>query len=97
MGQRFRIGSAQKALNLYLKYLWCLGLIARPPHCPFDYRILAKLPTCNVKWTQLDSIVKYKEIVGEAEQLAKGKRLSLADWELEEWQRSQPEIATAKH
>ncbi|HMW84121.1 MAG TPA: hypothetical protein PKA73_10355, partial [Pseudomonadales bacterium] len=22
---RFRIGSAQKALNLHLKYMWCLG------------------------------------------------------------------------
>lgn len=24
---RFRIGVAQKALNLYLKYLWCLGKV----------------------------------------------------------------------
>ena len=23
-GKRFRVGTAQKALNLYLKYLWCL-------------------------------------------------------------------------
>src|SRR5689334_11713531 len=41
---RFRLGSAQKALNLYLKYLWCAGLIPEPPHCPFDSRIIAKLP-----------------------------------------------------
>src|SRR5947209_17938392 len=34
--KRFRIGSAQKALNLYLKFLWCLDRIPTPPHCPFD-------------------------------------------------------------
>ncbi len=32
---RFRIGVAQKALNLYLKYLWCIGGVSTPPHCPF--------------------------------------------------------------
>jgi hypothetical protein len=32
---RFRIGSAQKALNLFLKYLWCLGEIPPPPPLPF--------------------------------------------------------------
>ncbi len=33
---RFRIGPAQKALNMYLKYLWCAGWIPEPPHCPRD-------------------------------------------------------------
>jgi hypothetical protein len=33
-GKRFRIGIAQKALNLYLKYLWCLGKIPIPPTLP---------------------------------------------------------------
>src|SRR5690349_6797916 len=32
---RFRIGPAQKALNLFLKYLWCVKQIQLPPHCPF--------------------------------------------------------------
>src|SRR5687767_7872600 len=40
---RFRIGAAQKALNLHLKYLWCLGKINLPPHCPFDYEIIKRL------------------------------------------------------
>lgn len=39
----FRIGLAQKALNLYLKYLWCLGIIPEPPHCPFDSRVIDRL------------------------------------------------------
>lgn len=43
----FRIGSAQKALNLYRKYLWCLGYIPFPPHCPFDATIIDQLPVCQ--------------------------------------------------
>ncbi len=33
---RFRYGTAQKAFNLYLKYLWRLGMLgeAKPPHAP---------------------------------------------------------------
>src|SRR5438552_12291460 len=38
--RRFRIGSAQKALNLFLKYLWCIGKIPTPPHCPFDFQVI---------------------------------------------------------
>jgi hypothetical protein len=36
----FRFGVAQKALNVYLKYLWCAGAIPIPPHCTFDDRII---------------------------------------------------------
>ena len=28
---------------LYLKYLWCLGEICRPPHCPFDRMVIEEL------------------------------------------------------
>ncbi len=42
---RFRIGAAQKALNLFLKYQWCSHVIEMPPHCPFDAVIIAELPT----------------------------------------------------
>jgi hypothetical protein len=35
-GSRLRFGTSQKALNLYLKYLWALGELKgeAPPHCP---------------------------------------------------------------
>jgi hypothetical protein len=86
-GGRFRIGSAQKALNLYLKFMWCFGRIERPPHCPFDARVLSKIPNCKkVKWTSLDSIDEYRRIVKEAEGKAKAERLSLAEWEMREYQ-----------
>lgn len=78
----FRIGSAQKALNLFLKYLWCIGAIAEPPHCPFDFQIIQKLPAefQKIRWTQIDDIETYKELVAAAKTCADS--LSLAEWEL---------------
>lgn len=78
---RFRIGSAQKALNLYLKLLWCFDRIPIPPHCPFDSIVLSNVPSCeHVKWTHLDSLPEYQHIVNCARAAANG--VSLAEWEL---------------
>lgn len=78
---RFRLGTAQKALNLYLKYLWCLGKIPSPPHCPFDFQIIAKLPNCTgPSWTEMDSEADYRALVDAAK--AKAQGISLAVWEL---------------
>jgi hypothetical protein len=78
---RFRIGPAQKALNLYLKYMWCVGEIPTPPHCPFDSKIIYHLRGCeDVKWTKLVSLDEYMKLVRTARQEAKGR--SLAEWEL---------------
>jgi hypothetical protein len=79
---RFRIGLAQKALNLYLKYLWCADKITMPPHCPFDARVIAKLrgyhgPT----WTALDNRIDYLALVEAAK--TEAGNLSLAAWELQ--------------
>jgi hypothetical protein len=81
--KRFRIGSAQKALNLYLTYLWCLGEIPEPPHCPFDAGIIKALrlkPT--IKWTALDDIDAYHRIVVAARSVARRDGVSLPVWEL---------------
>jgi hypothetical protein len=79
-GSRFRIGSAQKALNLYLKMLWCFDRIPAPPHCPFDRIVLSHVPDCErIKWTELDSPSEYRRIVSCARSVAGG---SLAEWEL---------------
>ena len=78
---RFRIGTAQKALNLYLKFLWCLGKIPEPPHCPFDSRIIAKLSAYKgPSWTILYKVTDYKKLIKAAEEEAQGT--SLAVWEL---------------
>lgn len=81
---RFRIGIAQKALNLYLKYLWCVKLIAPPPHCPFDSIVISYLPNCkDLQWTSIDSIEKYRMLVSAAREVAKDK--PIPEWELEVW------------
>jgi hypothetical protein len=81
---RFRIGSAQKALNLYLKYLWCVGEIPAPPHCPFDSQIVARLPGYeHIRWTRLDEIDMYEKLVKAARDLADRVGKTLPVWELE--------------
>ena len=84
---RFRIGIAQKALNLYLKFLWCLGKIPTPPHCPFDSQIIGLLGLKDPpNWTKLDDMGEYKLLVEAAQQKAKGEDISsIAEWELRRW------------
>ena len=81
-GGRFRIGSAQKTLNLYLKYLWCTEQIPMPPHCPFDSTVIGKLPGCDsINWTTLDKVEDYRRLVEAAR--AEAGTVPLAQWELE--------------
>lgn len=83
-GGRFRIGPAQKALNLFLKYLWCSGSIPTPPHCPFDSLIIQMLPARDrLSWTTLDDLDGYRSLVAAARRLA--GTTSLAEWELCEY------------
>lgn len=86
---RFRIGIGQKALNLYLKFLWCLGKIPTPPHCPFDSTILKKLEWLKepTEWTKMDDIEEYKRWVKAARDEAEEEGFSsIAEWELRHWQ-----------
>lgn len=79
-GGALRFGTAQKALNLYLKYLWCLGEIKAPPHCPFDAEIIGKVRSyAGPTWTNLERVEDYRDLV-KAATPADGS--SLADWEL---------------
>jgi len=91
-GGRFRIGPAQKALNLHLKYLWCAGWIEHPPHCPFDYYVISELRLKRPpSWTRLDSSGEYMELV-DAARLAAGAQ-SIAEWELAAYARLSPAVA----
>ena len=88
-----RFGVAQKALNLYLKYLWCAGLIPTPPHCPFDATVIKRkrlldFPADN--WTEVDDKTTYEKWARKAEEkrtLAKDE--SISRWELREWNAAQ--------
>src|SRR5690242_6379724 len=57
-GGRFRYGTAQKVLNLYLKFLWRLGQIITPPHCPVDGIVLSAAGI-EGRWTHSDNEAEY--------------------------------------
>lgn len=82
----FKVGTSQKLLNLYLKFLWCLGEIPEPPHCPLDRIIQTKAKVRNVvNWSQIATIEQYRDAIcslREAiDQLGHGD-MSLAQWEV---------------
>lgn len=76
-------GIAQKFLNLYLKYVWCLGEIKEPPHFPIDRSIQKTMGISSSKvlpWTMIKDKETYMRII-ELGQKLKGEN-SLADFEL---------------
>ena len=83
----FRIGTAQKLLNLYLKFLWCFGHISEPPDCPLD-RVVQENARVSplVNWTQIRTSGEYRQTMSRLRE-AVGQcgyvHLSLAQWELE--------------
>jgi hypothetical protein len=87
--QGYKIGVAQKLLNLQLKYLWCLGLIAEPPHCPIDRVVIAKSALRDeVAWTQITEIETYRRVIRALKPLADQMGQSLACWELHSYDRA---------
>lgn len=87
-GRRLRLGVAQKALNLYLKFLWCMGEITEPPHCPFDRTVLEAAPPLDrarphQPWTRMDEEDEYRRWLAAA-RAAAGKE-PLPEWELGVW------------
>ena len=78
-GGQLRFGVAQKVVNLYLKYLWCAGIIeTTPPHFPLD-RLIQK-GSKIINWTSLDDSEEYLKKINEIHP-DKDK----AEWELREY------------
>lgn len=81
IGGQINFGIAQKMLNLYLKYQWCLGNIAEPPHFPVDRIIQQKLNESaklynhnqiNLEpWTRFKDEIHYLKVVNHARELSK--------------------------
>ncbi len=84
---RFRVGIAQKAVNIYLKLLWCYGWVPEPPHCPIDSIVLAEVGDRQTKWTKMDDIKEYSASIEriQAYILRAGSKVSLSKWELYVW------------
>lgn len=82
------VGTAQKLLNLVLKYYWCFGWVPEPPHFPIDSRIQSCLPVKDrMSWTQITSFDEYQGIIDCARRELKDGE-SLAHWELANFKRS---------
>jgi hypothetical protein len=85
---RFRYGTSQKAFNLYLKFLWRLGVLGngQPPHCPVD-AIVLETAGLTGSWTWSDDEQEYRHWINEIRKKAVPR--TLADWEYETWLASQ--------
>lgn len=86
----FSFGVAQKMLNLYLKYYWCLGnLSCTPPHFPIDRQIQIELKIGNIiSWTTELNEIEYMRIINFARaKLAEYKIENIAELELELFER----------
>lgn len=83
LGEERSFGRAQKLLNLFLKYYWCIDAVKTPPHCPVDSIVLEKAGISGVKWSKMDC-AEYQEVVHMLRQVAEKTGYSnIADWELE--------------
>ena len=93
-GGQINFGIAQKMLNLYLKYQWCLGNIEEPPHFPVDRIIQQKLNEQAklhgisklevLPWTQFKDKTHYSRVIQHARSLKTG---TPAELELKLFQR----------
>ena len=64
---KLNFGVSQKLLNLYLKYMWCLGIITSPPpHFPVDSIIQKKLKLKVIPWTKMKDEEDYLKVINHA-------------------------------
>ena len=84
---KYKYGIAQKLLNLALKYYWRLGQITEPPHCPIDKIIIDKTICKGGNWTQILTESEYLEIISAVRSLAEKENCSIAQWELNNYER----------
>lgn len=87
--QGFRISHAQKSLSVYLKHLWCMGMIATPPFCPIDRVILSRVNASDPRWCHVNTIDLYQMQVASIMNGKNANHLydgdSIAVWELFEF------------
>lgn len=89
---RFRIGISQKIINLFLKYMWTIGKIDMPFHCPIDNiiktKVLKGLKNIKLKdWTEFDTIKDYLKYIEIIRMKSIETNKTIAEWELDNWTR----------
>ena len=80
---RFRFGVAQKLVNLYLKYLWTIGVVRTVQHCPLDGTINAEANLGYV-WNTSDSETEYLQAISKLRSHVDGEHLQT--WEIRTFQ-----------
>ena len=87
--KEINFGVVQKLFNLYIKLKWSVGLCPEPPHCPFDSIVIGKLGMKPPPmWTKFNDKKTYTNLVEHADKVS-GKK-SIAQWELEIFQKNRP-------
>jgi hypothetical protein len=78
----FRISHAQKSIGVFLKHLWCMGIVATPPQCPVDGIILEAVGQRypETKWGYVDTIDEHRRKIASLTSAAQS--VDLAEWEL---------------
>lgn len=80
-----RFGSAQKLINLTLKFYWATDIIQEPPHVPIDSYIANNVGNYDYKWTKNESRDDYLKVIERCRCVSRTYGLSLAQWELLYW------------
>ena len=80
----FRISHSQKSISVFLKHLWCMNHIKRPPQCPVDAIILSKAGHRypDTKWGFVNSIEIHQAKISLLKSAKNDVSLPLAYWEL---------------
>lgn len=87
-GGNVKIGVCQKAITLYLKYLWLLGDNSKKPiYATLDRGIMNLAGVTNPpNWTELDDIQEYERVVREIDNFAQNQGWESGSvWEAETW------------
>lgn len=97
-GDGFRISHAQKSLSVYLKHLWCMGVIDTPPICPID-NVVLKLTEArgsDATWTFVNCLEEHRKKFRFVQQMAAKAGMSVAEWEIFNFSLNVPTSAAAK-
>jgi hypothetical protein len=84
-GSEMRISHSQKSISVYVKHLWCLGVIDEPDICPVDRVILSQTKAKelnDISWGFVNSIEVHRQKFKYITNAASRQRLSVAQWEL---------------